>query len=363
MPLVMDETRIRFSAKLTPTDAIGVYPAAPVVRVRDVLIWTSGAADVSPEESRAHPPIAFAIWPGTEAGPVQLGRGLRIDRLSDDDAELVMNACTPRGHYFAPHRQFGQVCSFVRDIDVEERDTQRFRWDPDGVISDALMLSRWIRDNSQSTAFAARIADFANGEQTVVYTLTAEGKTGYRLRRDRDWLDENEGRELRESLRAFWSIGDARLPPRVQRAIFRTEYASWLKWGDLALSTLVGGLEALLKTKRGNATHQFKTRVPALAAELGFEGITADYCERMYDARSEWVHGAHVQLFAAGLEHQQADEQGTQEGPSDNEQRDALADIARLQDVLRRAVRRCIEDAELRATFVDDDLIGARWPL
>ena len=83
----------------------------------------------------------------------------------------------------------------------------------------------------------------------------------------------------------------------------------------------------------------------------------------MYDARSEWVHGARVRLFSTGLEADQAAEQGAQEGPEDAEQRDAMADIARVQDVLRRAVRRCIEDEDFRDVFADDERIRSRWPL
>ena len=45
---------------------------------------------------------------------------------------------------------------------------------------------------------------------------------------------------------------------------------------------------------------QFTKRVPALAGELGVDGITPEFCERMYDARSEWVHGTHVRLFSTG---------------------------------------------------------------
>ncbi len=258
--------------------------------------------------------------------------------------------------------QFGQRYSFIRNVELGEWREHPFRWDSDGVIYDALSLSRLIRDNGQSTEYAARIADFEDGEQVVVYTIASESKHAYRLRRTRDWLDECEGIELRDLLSAYWHREDE-YPRRVTRAMWRTEYGSWLKWGDLVVSMLVGGLEALLKTERHQATRQFTTRVPALAAELGFEGITADNCERMYDARSEWVHGAHVQLFAGGLEHQQAVQRGTKEGPSSTDQRDAIADIARLQDLLRCAVRRCIKDAEWRAVFAQDDRIRFRWPL
>jgi hypothetical protein len=129
------------------------------------------------------------------------------------------------------------------------------------------------------------------------------------------------------------------------------------------LPILVSGFESLLKTEEHGSTHQFKTRVPALAGDLGFDGITADFCKRMYAARSEWVHGAHVRLFSTGPEAEEAAKQGAQEGPEDAEQRDAMADIARVQDVLRRAVRRCIEDEDFRTIFADDERIRSRWPL
>ena len=93
-------------------------------------------------------------------------------------------------------------------------------------------------------------------------------------------------------------------------AAWRVEYASWLRWGDVVLPILVSGLEVLVKTERGFATRQFKTRVPMLAEEVGVEGVTDDLCERMYDTRSEWVHGARVRLFAGPAEERRAEKQG-----------------------------------------------------
>ena len=300
-----DTARVAFSARFDPIDALSVQPTGAVVQVRDVLICTPSDAEVSPDESRAHPSIASLVLPmsGEESPPVELGRGLRIDRLADDEEALVMNACMPRGHFFAPIRQFRQRYTFVRNIDLDAWDENRFNWDSDGFLSDAVMMSRLIRDNACSSALAARIADFTDGEQTVAFTVGAESKVAYRLRNDRDWLDAAEGAALRELLRAFWSI-ESELPSRVRRALWRTEYASWLKWGDLANSTLVAGLEALLKTEQFKATRQFRSRVPALADELGLDGFTPEFCEEIYGARSEWVHGARVRLFTSGLERQ-----------------------------------------------------------
>jgi hypothetical protein len=359
----MTDARTQFSAKVNPIDAIGARPESPVVRVRDVLICMTGGSDVPTDELQAHLPIAFPLsahFDPPDSPPVDLGRGLSIDRLAPEDAELVMHACMPRGHYFAPVVQLSKRYSFVRNVAIEEWREHPFRWDPDGVVYDALQLSRLVRDNADSTRFAARIADFEDGEQTVVYTLAAESQHAYRLRRDRDWLDQDEGAKLRDLLATYRRERDS-YPRRLNRAIWRTEYAAWLKWADLRLPVIVGGLESLLKTERHGATSQFRTRVSALAAALGFDAITPDYCERLYDARSEWVHGTHVRLFASGIKAEQASTQADGEAAMTPTQRDAIAEIARLQDVLRRAVRRSIEDAEFRSTFADDDAIRARW--
>ena len=361
-----DDYRTQFSAKYDAIKAIGVQPSAPIVRVRDVLICPTMEVDESAtKEFRTHPPIGVDPRPGlfdAPTEPVEVGRGVVIERIAKEDLELVMNACTPRGHYFAPIRQFGQRYSFVRNVDLEQWQQQHYRWDPDGVVSDALIMSRLIRDNGYSQQFAARVADFADGEQTVVYTLGAGGKDAYRLRRDRDWLDSTEGVELRNLLTAFWAGTETR-PERVRRAIWRTEYATWMAWADVALPVIVGGLESLLKTEQHGSTRQFKTRVSKLATELGVEGITSELCGRMYGARSEWVHGTHVRLFATGQKVREAAEEDTHEGPDDESQWRAVTDIARMQDVLRRAVRRCIEDEDFAAIFAEDDRIRERWPL
>jgi hypothetical protein len=359
----MDQDQQQFSAKFHQP-FLGPITEAPLARVRDVVICVpDGAVDASSEEFMAHPPIATRVpLTGSSGEPFELGRGVVIDRLSGEDSALVMNACTPRGHYFSPIRQIGQRYSLVREVDLTEHEARPFQWDPDGVLWDALTLSRLIRDNPYSTEFAARISDHQDGMQTVVYTLASESKHVYRLRRDREWLDVPEGAELRDLLCTYWGVAKD-LPDRVRRAIWRTEYASWLKWADLVVPTLISGLEALLKTERHNASCQFVRRVPALAEEVAVEGMDQALCDRLYDARSEWVHGAHVRLFASGQEAREEERAaGAAQGPQTEEQWNVFRDIVRLQDALRAAVRRCIQDDQFRETFTADDFIRGRWP-
>jgi hypothetical protein len=95
-----------------------------------------------------------------------------------------------------------------------------------------------------------------------------------------------------------------------------------------------------------------------LAEALSVQGVNEEFCTRMYDARSEWIHGAHVRLFATGGEAQEA---GAAQGPQNDEQWAVFDGIARLQELSRLAVRKCFEDEDFRSTFVDDDSVRERW--
>jgi hypothetical protein len=346
---VNDEYRLRFSADLGTAFSASPPGHSDVTRVRDVLVCVNDPnVEIPDEEFEAHPPIAFFDLNGELTEPVELERGVRIDRLPHEESELVMHACTQRGHYFVPVRQFNQVYTFVRDVDTHSEEARAFRWDDsEGTLYDALSLSRLVRDNGYSTQYAGRITDYEDGEQRVMYRQASESDFVYRLRRDREWLDRAEGAELRNLLAAYWA---ATLPPRVRRAMWRMEWASWLRWADLIIPVLVSGLECLLKTEKHPATRQFKIRVSMLADAVGVEGVDRDLCDRMYNARSDWVHGSPVELFSR--------EGG---GPETDEQREVLSEVARLQDTLRGAVRLCIEDEACRKVFADDDAIRNRW--
>jgi hypothetical protein len=359
----------QFSAELDARFSAGPPTQAPIVRVRDLVICVGDPSiDVPIEEVYAHPPIGWDRSPGLDeerasgefVDTVDLGGGIAIEELDGDTAELVMNACTPRGHYFVPVRQFGQRYSFVKEVSLDELEQRHFAWDTDGTLDDALTLSRLVRDNGYSTEYAARLIDYEDGQRCIVYVLHREDKAIWRLNRDREWLDAAEGRELAALLAAYWE-GREQLPPRVRRAMWRMAYAPRIRWADMVIPILVGGLEALLKIGRRDLTEQFKKRAPALAADLGVDGLDEDLAERLYDGRSDWVHGSHVQLFAgpsAGAETPGEDER---EGPQNSNERDAFAEVALLQDVLRGAVRRAIEDAEFRQVFVADESIAERW--
>jgi hypothetical protein len=174
-----------------------------------------------------------------------------------------------------------------------------------------------IRDNNYSTEFAARITDFEDGEQTVMYALTGESRHVYRLRTSREWLDAEDARQLAALLKAYWT-NKPDSSSRVGRALWRVEWASWLGFADLAMTILVSGLESLLKTDDRGATKQFKTRVAAMASELGIHSVDEEFCRDAYRARSDWIHGSHVRLYSSAVKQDQSEQTGEAEGPADD---------------------------------------------
>lgn len=70
-----------------------------------------------------------------------------------------------------------------------------------------------------------------------------------------------------------------------------------------------------------------------------------------------------MRLFSAGSERAEHEGSGIAEGLVDDDERRFLAHVALVQDVLRAAVRRCIQDPEFRSIFDADRAIRARWPV
>jgi hypothetical protein len=94
----------RLSAELDARFNAGPLTQVPIVRVRDLLVCAGDPSiDVPVEEVYAHPPIGWVI-----------------EELDRDTAELVMNAGTPRSHYFVPVCHFGQPYSFGKEVPLDD---------------------------------------------------------------------------------------------------------------------------------------------------------------------------------------------------------------------------------------------------
>jgi hypothetical protein len=308
---------------------------AGVIRVRDVLIVKTSDGGTF-DEFQAHPPAGDP--------PSPLGRDAFIEQLDGDEAELVVNACEPRGHYYYAQRQYGARYAFVRNLDRALVDPNPYGWDPEGVLWPACVMSRFVVDNAYSTEYAARVVDYEDGEQQVIPVEAVETDAIFRFDTTaRDWLDAREAAELAQLLDAFWAKRD-NLHDRVRLALWLSAYANHGRWLDYALPFLVAALEALLNTDNQRTRRQFIKRVSELSDELGMP-LTGRFCGKVYDARSQGFHGSHVSLL-----HQDGLDR-------------AIARAVALQNVLRATLRRAIEDSMFEARFESADTVRTHWPV
>lgn len=296
---------------------------------RDVLIVTTSHEAGTFEEFKAHPPA------GEPA--VELGRGIAIERLPQDEAEAYMDACEPRGMDPPAARQFGQRYALVRH---NAPDADQLTWDPDGAILAAVALSRLVRSNPTGAEYAVRVIDYEGGDQHLV-PLSFEGRFATYVAdlTARDWLDQPEAEALRELLTSYWWDEDE-LQERVRHALWLSEYGSRVRFVDIAWPHAVTALEALLNTDRHRLRQQFVIRASALAAELGLANIDSPFLDAAYTVRSEGVHGTRVPFHA---------------DPT------AAERLGRLQRLLQLALRRAIEDAAFRSIFESAASVHSRW--
>ena len=322
-------------------------PGRAVRSIRDVLLVPAG--DVDDEDWERHPPAGNPL--------IELGRGMRLTQeLNGDRAERIMDACEPRGENFRPIRQFGCRYAFVRDLPADEFSSSYAHWDHDNVLLAGFTLSRLILDNAYSTEYAARVVEFSDDRlQIMPGPVNLEGALVYRARSGRDWLDPGEAHELAALLDPFWQR-EAQLGERIGNAIWLAEQSARRKYDFEGLMTVISGLEALINTGPNQNTKQFVQRIPDLATMVGITGISRRMARRLYDNRSEPAHGRRLTLSP-----------GPRPGeplPNYHERAPrAIEELALLQDTLRAAVRRCIEDPAFAAHFTDTEAVRAQWPV
>lgn len=317
-----------------------------IALVRDVLVVPSPGHRANPEDWLDNPPVEDRT---------DLGNGVFLERLRGTDADLpdqVMDAASPRGLHYKPVRQFGQLYSFWREIPrAEWAGPQMHAWDPTHAITEAVALSRFVLDNAHSFEFVGRVLDRDDGHRQIASNLAHDGRVAYRTRADRFWLTPIEGDELRLLLEQYRKANDA-LPDRVRRSLWHVDRSAYCRYINEAVTNIVTGFEALLNTGDDEpVAAQFVKRSQALSAELGIE-TSRNYWNWVYDVRSHIVHGTEDRLLVPS---------GWDETPGEPP-RD-VARVSQAQDVLRRAVRRAIEDEEFRAVFTIDDAIRRRFPL
>jgi hypothetical protein len=278
---------------------------------------------------------------GTD-GPHDLGHGVAAEHLDQDLADRLLRACEKRGENLDGTLLYKAAYAYTRTATPEEFMPSLYGgWDPTETLFDTLWLSRLVYDNATTTEFAVRRIFRRDGGERLVPFDGYDSHVAYKIDAALpDWLTDAEVSEAASLLNSL------RMSPpseRVARALRYSELATRERYLEEAQPLIIRGLEALLKVGRQRLQRQFSQRTCQLAAELGVE-VGENRCWQAYDDRSALVHGAHVDL-------------------SQPVSRDAFTDtMSSLQQVLRRAGRRALEDPEFAAIFAADDSIVDHWP-
>lgn len=285
--------------------------------------------------------------PAGEGGPIDVGNGVRLERLDGGLSERIFDATALRGENWAPTRQYACIQAYVREVWNESFGTplpETYHWDHDKQMYPVIQLSRLIRDNATSTEFAARRVVHATPDvkpDVIVAFDGHESRAAYRLYPDqRGWLDAEEAAELRALVEAYQASHRA----RVGFALNRVDRAAAERYLEDALVWIVSGHEALLKVGTTRLTQQFAHRTSQLARALGFS-LSYEQAEMLYDRRSAHVHAAMGDV------------------PRLAEHDEFVAGFTALYSTLRAAVRRAIEEPGFAAAFKDDASVEERWPL
>jgi len=304
--------------------------------VRDVIVQTiTRGIPFSEEVFPTEPPIDE---------PVELGRGLWIGSLGLDTVNMVFDACGQRGLKFDQTWRFPSHYCFVREQIVSG--VPSIKWDEDGELQKCINLSRLIHPTTISTRFSARLI-YQNDTSDILSKIVPLGPRGMgdsawiKETGRRDWLTNNEAREL-AGLVAVYDFNS--MPPRVRRAMNYFQYACLTYHPDVRLTLVVTGLEALANTSRGRrddvpVTAQFTKRIEIISHEVGMP-VSKTCLGKAYGYRSSVVHGQ---------------EQGI------NAKFNKLSEV--VETLLRKIVRKCVEDLSFSRHFENVEAIQKMYPL
>jgi hypothetical protein len=301
--------------------------------VLDVVVHTSESLTDDPESPNY---VGF-----TPRGRIDFSDDLWVGKLDEGIVEAVFDRCEPPGWMTkkAP-RLFGQLYAFVREPAPAEPPNE-YAWDSDERLQTLVALSRLVHPTSISFRYAARVFLGSGGTIRGVLPgpVTGHGSDAWIAKENhRDYLTDGDLLVLRQ---VTISLQIDLLPPRVWRALWYHEYAARTLDIGVRWTFVSTALEALVHTDRERSTRQFTQRVPQLARELGGCEFSEVDAKAAYHWRSSLSHGQ-------GLAALSKETQDTYE---------------RMETVLRRALKRCIQEGEIAAIFSDDQTIRDRWPL
>jgi len=211
---------------------------------RDVLLVSTATVQQAQRE------VLLAQLPVNEPVPLLPALGLRVDRVEHDLAQQVMDDCEPKGWSKAT-RQWGCRWGFFRENPPEKSREQPNAWDPDGLISSTLALSRLIQPNTITTQYAARVIELEGGELEV-HPGPVTGRSAdawLHVSTQKRWLTKEDAEALATLLATYWPI-KATWPGRIKRALWNHEYTAQTHDFNVRLVIVASALEGLVSCNR-----------------------------------------------------------------------------------------------------------------
>jgi hypothetical protein len=222
-----------------------------------------------------------------------------------------------------------------------------FDWDPAGGLSEAVGLSHLIRPTETAYEFAASVQLERDVPVHVepANRLTPYLKAWCATERHRRWLTAADAAQLRDLIAAHAAIRGELRASRTGRAITAFAQTPYLYDAYIRGLAVACILESLVNSGSERPTAQFHKRVPLLAEGVGISGVDTAWAKKAYRVRSALAHGGDVVSPLKG-------------GFGAEVEFDRL--LARMEDIVRGALRRATLDARWRAILDDPQ---SKWPI
>ena len=303
---------------------------AQIGRLEDVVLMTNSCFAGLPHDRVPSPNFVHL--------PFDMGRDVYLEKLPNDLADRVMNACEPAGENFEPVRQFSQLYTFVRrNLPTE----YSHHWDADTRLQSCVALSRLVKPTSVGFEYSAQLVLDSTDE---IVSIVPGAVVGFGARAwiasdgQEDWFVQQDI----EALKRLWSQPVFPLPPgRIARAFWYHEYAARTEFMAVRWTLVCTGIESLVNTGPGRATKQFVTRMPELAERFCGLEVSHSKAGRMYELRSKVAHGVVL-------------------GALDPATRALDFD---LETTLRTTLLNALIDPRVGELFVSEGRIDQEWPL
>lgn len=317
----------------------------PQVKMLPTVSRMSGLPDearyvvmhIAPGPSRAEkqngPPLI------TDGGRFILSDEIWIERLDEELAKDIQEACEPPHRNIGTHRYDRHLYAFVSRVPNVEKSS----FEGMSRLHAVVALSRLVNPTSAGDRYCVLVYHYGM-KNSGIFSIRFRGiSPDITLITDpRDWLSVEDGKVLRTLMP--WISG--KMHPRVHRAYWNHEYAMRSYYLDARWTSVVSGLEALMNVGDQEVSWQFRDRVRQLAEEFQI-GLSDDDLLTSYRLRSKLVHaeGFLFDLETILPKSQHSDLYG------------------RLELLLRSAVKRCLLDESFGNFFSDDAAVKRRWRL